>query len=312
MLVALAACAAAPSAASAQGYYSPENSPPGANDFACKPTAEHPEPVVLVHGLGANMQGNWGYISPRLADAGYCVFALTYGRKLDNPPPFDQNGGLAPMEESAVELADFVDEVLAATGASQVDIVGHSEGSLMPNYYVKFLPQARHEDGSLKVDDYIGMTPLWDGSNLAGLGTIRRGGEAEWVERAVRGARAPRLRGLPAGHQGIRLHERDERGPDRPARGGRHLHDAHDHVRRARLPVHERLHGRRDEHRDAGPVPGRSVRPRRDGVQPERPARHPERARPGHGTGRSTARRCSTSRAPRGPRRCAGRAPARA
>jgi pimeloyl-ACP methyl ester carboxylesterase len=171
-VLALAACVASPSAVSAQGY-SPDNSPPGANDFGCVPSAEHPEPVVLVHGLSANMQGNWAYMSPRIADAGYCVFALTYGRKTDNPPPFDQNGGFIPMEESAQELAAFIDEVLAATGATQVDIVGHSEGSLMPNYYVKFLPQARYEDGSLKVDDYVGITPLWDGSNVAGIGTIR-------------------------------------------------------------------------------------------------------------------------------------------
>ena len=94
------------------------------------------------------------------------------------------------MEESAEELATFIDEVLAATGATQVDIVGHSEGSLMPNYYVKFLPQARYEDGSLKVDDYVGMTPLWDGSNVAGLGTIREAakpsGSNESFEELVR------------------------------------------------------------------------------------------------------------------------------
>ena len=190
VLIALAAFAAAPAAASAQGYYSPENSPPGANDFACQPSAEHPEPVVLVHGLGANMQGNWGYMSPRLADEGYCVFALTYGRKTDNPPPFDQNGGLIPMEESAQELAGFIDGVLAATGALQVDIVGHSEGSLMPNYYAKFLAEARHEDGSLKVDDYVGITPLWDGTNVAGVGTLSEAGQqngfAEPFEALVR------------------------------------------------------------------------------------------------------------------------------
>ncbi|HYH58563.1 MAG TPA: alpha/beta fold hydrolase [Thermoleophilaceae bacterium] len=188
-VLALAACAIAPSAAFGQGFYSPDNSPAGANDFECVPSAEHPEPVVLVHGLGANMQGNWGYISPRLADAGYCVFALTYGRKADNPPPFDQNGGLIPMEESALELAAFVDQVLTATGATQVDIVGHSEGSLMPNHYVKFLPEARHADGSLKVDDYVGITPLWDGSNVGGVGTLREAansnGSAEPFEQLV-------------------------------------------------------------------------------------------------------------------------------
>jgi triacylglycerol esterase/lipase EstA (alpha/beta hydrolase family) len=41
------------------------------------------------------------------------------------------------MEESAKQLAAFVDTVREATGADKVDIVGHSEGSLMPDYYVK-------------------------------------------------------------------------------------------------------------------------------------------------------------------------------
>ena len=62
-------------------------------------------------------------------DAGYCVFALNYGDVF----------GIAPMEDSAGQLATFVDGVLAATGAAKVDIVGHSEGGLMPRWYLRFL-----------------------------------------------------------------------------------------------------------------------------------------------------------------------------
>lgn len=146
------------------GAFLGDGSPPGANDWDCEPSDAHPDPVVLVHGLGANMSDNWGFMSPLLADAGYCVFALTYGRNPAAPPPLrDRVGGLVRMESSAQELSEFVDEVLDATGAKKVDILGHSEGSLMPTYYVKFL------DGAPKVDDYIGLTPLWDGTKLGGL-----------------------------------------------------------------------------------------------------------------------------------------------
>jgi len=175
VVLALAVCGTA----SAQ-FYSPDTPPPGANDWSCVPTEEHPEPVVLVHGLGANMQANWFYHSPILAEAGYCVFALTYGRNESHPPPFDQFGGIVPMEESAAQLAAFIDQVLAATGASKVDIVGHSEGSLMPNYYVKFL------GGSAKVNRYVGITPLWDGTNLAEAGTLSEAGEPSGASDLVR------------------------------------------------------------------------------------------------------------------------------
>lgn len=137
-------------------------SPPGANDWDCVPSDAHPEPVVLVHGTFANMSNNWQFMSPLLADAGYCVFALNYGVNPAAPPLTDQVGGLTRMEDSAEELASFVDRVLDETGARQVDILGHSQGSLMPNYYVRFL------GGAKKVDDYVGLTPLWDGTKVGG------------------------------------------------------------------------------------------------------------------------------------------------
>jgi triacylglycerol lipase len=149
----------------AQGT-SPDSPPPGANDWSCHPSAAHPRPVVLVHGLLANQTDNWQTISPLLANRGYCVFSLTYGTKPDVSFPGYQPGGLTTMEESAQQLSGFVDRVRTATGAGHVDIVGHSEGSLMPDYYVKFL------GGDRVVRHYIGITTLWHGTNLAGLASV--------------------------------------------------------------------------------------------------------------------------------------------
>jgi pimeloyl-ACP methyl ester carboxylesterase len=189
LAVAAALCAALPSAALADPYT--EGSPPGANDFSCKPTAAHPNPVVLVHGLGATMQANWYWMSPKIAAQGYCVFALTYGTTDSNPPPFNDFGGTVRMEESSLQLSAFVDRVLAATGAAKVDIVGHSEGSLMPDYYLKFVPASHYTDGALagqpKVDRYVGMTPLWNGTNLAEAGTLSDAGEPTGVPDMVKG-----------------------------------------------------------------------------------------------------------------------------
>jgi triacylglycerol lipase len=130
----------------------------GTNDWTCKPTAEHPRPVVLVHGTFGNRATNWQTYGPLLKNEGYCVFALTYGA-LKAPYPINALGGLGDMRVSAQQLGDFVDDVLAATGATKVDLVGHSQGTLMPNYWVKYL------DGASKVGSYISLAPLWHGTN---------------------------------------------------------------------------------------------------------------------------------------------------
>ena len=52
---------------------------PGVDDWSCQPSPEHPRPVILLHGTGANGVNNWGTIAPALLNEGYCVFAPTYG-----------------------------------------------------------------------------------------------------------------------------------------------------------------------------------------------------------------------------------------
>lgn len=136
----------------------PGASPPGANDFNCKPSAEHPYPVVLVHGTFGDMTDSWQALSPLLADNGYCVFALNYGGSSGN-----LFQGYEDITASAGQLSAFIDGVLSATGAAKVDIVGHSQGGMMPRYYLDFL------GGAAKVDALVGLSPSNHGTNLDGL-----------------------------------------------------------------------------------------------------------------------------------------------
>lgn len=137
----------------------PNANAPGTNDWSCKPTAEHPRPVVLVHGTFGNQSTNWQTYGPLLKNNGYCVFALTYGA-LPAPYPVNALGGFTSMRTSAEQLRLFVDRVLAATKAGKVDLMGHSQGTLMPAYYLKYL------GGAPKVHNYISLASLWHGTEI--------------------------------------------------------------------------------------------------------------------------------------------------
>src|SRR3954451_20304075 len=167
------AVAAAPASADlpviysgAYGYAhtSPTASPPGANDWTCKPTAAHPFPVVLVHGTFADMSDSWQALSPLLKNNGYCVFALNYGSYAGSGAVGIYGTGDIP--NSAAELSAFVNKVLSATGAAEVDLVGHSQGGMMPRYYLKNL------GGAAKVRALVGLSPSNHGTTLDGLFTL--------------------------------------------------------------------------------------------------------------------------------------------
>ncbi|KAG0291278.1 hypothetical protein BGZ96_005315 [Linnemannia gamsii] len=137
------------------------------NDFKCKPSSSKPNPIILLHGLGGN-PGEFSYMGPRFALKGYCAFSLNYGRLpgTDHIPGISFLGGLNDLMVSAKELSDFVDKVLAVTGASKVDLVGHSEGSTLPRVYLKYFA------GRAKVDHFTAIGSNQYGTTLANIVTI--------------------------------------------------------------------------------------------------------------------------------------------
>jgi len=145
-------------------HASPTASPPGATDWSCKPSAAHPRPVILVHGTFADMSDSWQALSPLLRNNGYCVYALNYGS-------YSGSGAFGiyatgDIAASAEQLSAFVNRVLSSTGANQADLVGHSQGGMMPRYYLRFL------GGAAKVRTLVGLAPSNHGTTLDGLFTL--------------------------------------------------------------------------------------------------------------------------------------------
>ncbi|TDQ00845.1 esterase/lipase family protein [Labedaea rhizosphaerae] len=93
-------------------------------------------PVVFVHGYSGN-SSNWTTAEAVFAARGYSANEM-YG--------FNYNWA-GSNKTSAAALSAYVDNVLRTTGASQVDIVNHSMGGLVSDWYIKQLggqPKVRH------------------------------------------------------------------------------------------------------------------------------------------------------------------------
>src|ERR1700685_1640556 len=135
----------------------------GANN-GCKPSAAHPYPVVLVIATLSDEGSNWVTGAPLLSNAGYCVYSFNYGETALSD--FGRIDALGYIEKSAEELSSFVNQVLSKTKASKVDLVGHSQGGMMPNYYIHFL------GGAAKVNELVGLAPSNHGTTLSGVTTL--------------------------------------------------------------------------------------------------------------------------------------------
>jgi triacylglycerol lipase len=116
----------------------------GTQTFLVNGTAQ----LTTVGSSGTFAATSWALIGPALARRGYCVYTFAYG-----------DAGTADIAASARQLSAFVERVLARTHAQRVSIVGHSEGGMMPRYYVRFL------DGAAKVDDLVGLAPSNHGTD---------------------------------------------------------------------------------------------------------------------------------------------------
>jgi len=133
------------------------------------------------------MTVNWLYLSPRLAEAGYCVWAL------DLP-----DRARAPIADQASALRRFVGKVRKLTGARRVSIIGHSIGGTVARYYIRFL------SGRKKVDDLISLgtphkgyvsteegKPIDDLYNTGCASCVEQGEGSELITRLNRGDMSP-------------------------------------------------------------------------------------------------------------------------
>lgn len=116
------------------------------------------DPVIVVPGTLAGeplVEVDIQSLADHLRAEGYAVFVYWL-----------PGNGLGDMRETAAGLPAFVDDVLEGTGASSVDVVGHSQGGLLARWYVRFL------GGDAVVDSLVTLGTPHHGTQLANLGSL--------------------------------------------------------------------------------------------------------------------------------------------
>lgn len=116
------------------------------------------DPVIVVPGTLAGeplVEVDVQSLADHLRVEGYAVFVYWL-----------PGNGLGDMRETAAGLPAFVDDVLGWTGASSVDVVGHSQGGLLARWYVRFL------GGDAVVDSLVTLGTPHHGTQLANLGSL--------------------------------------------------------------------------------------------------------------------------------------------
>jgi triacylglycerol lipase len=103
-------------------------------------TASAQDPILFVHGY-VESASLWNTMIGRFEKDGYpksYLSAYSYNTSQSN-------------KVDAEEVKSKVEALLKTTGATKVDIIGHSMGSLNSRWYIKFL------GGETKVDDWVSL-----------------------------------------------------------------------------------------------------------------------------------------------------------
>lgn len=110
-----------------------------------------PRPIIVLHGYAMN-RANFAVLAWRLARAGLGpIYGFEYWT-------------LGRTAAAARKLGWFVDEVREATGAAEVDLVGHSMGGVVARYYVQLL------GGDPHVRNVVTLGSPHHGTDLSAIG----------------------------------------------------------------------------------------------------------------------------------------------
>ena len=119
-------------------------------------------PIILIHGYIAGYGLTpWYKLKNRLIAAG-CPSSKIFEMRYSNV--------VGSNVKNAYELRTKVNNVLAKTGASKVDLICHSMGGLSARYYIRFL------GGRYKVDDYVSLGTPQRGTYVAIIAAWTAGG----------------------------------------------------------------------------------------------------------------------------------------
>ena len=100
------------------------------------------DPILFVHGWSES-SSLWKTMISNFEKDGYSKSELS---------SYSYNTSTSNKTLAETEVKSHVESLLKATGASKVDIIGHSMGSLNTRWYVKFVA-----GGQEKVDDWVSL-----------------------------------------------------------------------------------------------------------------------------------------------------------